>query len=143
MCWGKVEAAAAKDELKRLRKEMLRLKNEWTTLKALYESAKVHLPRPLLSFTAIAWSGSYSPLCFEMLLLLQHCTLFSDVAVCRKAPLHVKHFRFRCLLEIRQCSYLHHVCKQCWHAVQCLHVDVSSIEKHVVSVAQIGMLKRG
>lgn len=40
---GQVEAAAAKDELKRLRKEMLRLKNEWTTLKALYESAKVHL----------------------------------------------------------------------------------------------------
>ena len=37
-----VEAGAAKDELKRLRKEMLRLKNEWTTLKALYESAKVH-----------------------------------------------------------------------------------------------------
>lgn len=36
-----VEAGAAKDELKRLRKEMLRLKNEWTTLKALYESAKV------------------------------------------------------------------------------------------------------
>lgn len=41
---GQVEAAAAKDELKRLRKEMLRLKNEWTTLKALYESAKVHPP---------------------------------------------------------------------------------------------------
>ena len=40
---GQVEAAAAKDELKRLRKEMLRLKNEWTTLKALYESAKVYL----------------------------------------------------------------------------------------------------
>ena len=37
-----VEAGAAKDELKRLRKEMLRLKHEWTTLKALYESAKVH-----------------------------------------------------------------------------------------------------
>ena len=37
-----VEAGAAKDELKRLRKEMLRLKNEWTTLRALYESAKVH-----------------------------------------------------------------------------------------------------
>lgn len=36
-----VEAGAAKDELKRLRKEMLRLKNEWTTLRALYESAKV------------------------------------------------------------------------------------------------------
>lgn len=36
-----VESGAAKDELKRLRKEMLRLKNEWTTLKALYESAKV------------------------------------------------------------------------------------------------------
>lgn len=37
-----VEAGAAKDELKRLRKEMLRLKNEWTTLRALYESAKVY-----------------------------------------------------------------------------------------------------
>ena len=37
-----VESGAAKDELKRLRKEMLRLKNEWTTLRALYESAKVH-----------------------------------------------------------------------------------------------------
>lgn len=37
-----VEAGAAKDELKRLRQEMLRLKNEWTTLRALYESAKVH-----------------------------------------------------------------------------------------------------
>ena len=36
-----MEAGAAKDELKRLRKEMLRLKNEWTTLRALYESAKV------------------------------------------------------------------------------------------------------
>lgn len=38
-----VEAGAAKDELKRLRKEMLRVKNEWTTLRALYESAKVML----------------------------------------------------------------------------------------------------
>ena len=38
-----VEAGAAKDELKRLRKEMLRLKNEWTTLKALYETAKVFI----------------------------------------------------------------------------------------------------
>ena len=36
-----VEAVAAKDELKRLRKEMLRLKNEWSSLRALYESAKV------------------------------------------------------------------------------------------------------
>ncbi|KAA6423684.1 MAG: hypothetical protein FRX49_06255 [Trebouxia sp. A1-2] len=37
---AKVEAVAAKDELKRLRKEMLRLKNEWSSLRALYESAK-------------------------------------------------------------------------------------------------------
>ncbi len=40
---AQVEAGAAKDELKRLRKEMLRLKNEWSSLRALYESAKVHL----------------------------------------------------------------------------------------------------
>lgn len=39
---AQVEAGAAKDELKRLRKEMLRLKNEWSSLRALYESAKVH-----------------------------------------------------------------------------------------------------
>ena len=38
---AQVEAGAAKDELKRLRKEMLRLKNEWSSLRALYESAKV------------------------------------------------------------------------------------------------------
>ena len=39
---AQVEAGAAKDELKRLWKEMLRLKNEWSSLRALYESAKVH-----------------------------------------------------------------------------------------------------
>lgn len=40
---AQIEAGAAKDELKRLRKEMLRLKNEWSSLRALYESAKVQL----------------------------------------------------------------------------------------------------
>ena len=44
-----MEAGAAKDELKRLRKEMLRLKNEWTTLRALYESAKVFLSQAIFS----------------------------------------------------------------------------------------------
>ncbi|KAL0056402.1 hypothetical protein WJX82_010947 [Trebouxia sp. C0006] len=47
---AKVEAGAAKDELKRLRKEMLRLKNEWSSLRALYESAKVREQQASESF---------------------------------------------------------------------------------------------
>lgn len=35
------EATAARDELKRLRKDMLRLKDEWSTLRSLYEAVKV------------------------------------------------------------------------------------------------------
>ncbi|DBB06613.1 hypothetical protein WJX77_004467 [Trebouxia sp. C0004] len=49
---AKVEAGAAKDELKRLRKEMLRLKNEWSSLRALYESAKVREQQASEAFEA-------------------------------------------------------------------------------------------
>ena len=57
---GQVEAGAAKDELKRLRKEMLRLKNEWTTLKALYESAKVQMLHATVS--SRTWCPALCPL---------------------------------------------------------------------------------
>ena len=133
---GQVEAAAAKDELKRLRKEMLRLKNEWTTLKALYESAKVQPQssslihdRRLLRLIPVT---EMLLLHSEMLLTtLQVCScLLHSTSLCQTLSIR--------LFKVRSCSYQWQAMLTCYAM---LHVDVSNIEKHAASVDQRGMLK--